>query len=395
MTRVSTATLLSLEQYFELLGLQPTHAQNVICQAFPVRTDVTSTLFKYSWQEFSHAGHEEIAYAISQAEVMITEMLGYFPAPCAVEEELQYYPFQHDADINVRSMPPSRYTTVKLKNNKFIKGGRRQLDLLERAADIVYSSEDGDTYDEFATITVAGVTTTGWREKDIAVYRVGYGTELEERVRGLRVAFSGTDIIITGNSALFVDPELWEQSTGGRAINGDVAGNFLDHVDVYHEYISSDTDSYCAVEYLYQDADAPIPLFTASRGSMQVFDDKRSVVSLIPGVWNTTTLVWDNACLSFVPNLIKGYYQSGVDSDKQGRMKMPYARAIAALATALITKPIVTVGPQDNLQHHWQAVPPPEYLNYAQASCPWGSRNGAYEAYSFMLRMADVAVSSV
>jgi hypothetical protein len=213
-------------------------------------------------------------------------------------------------------------------------------------------------------------------------------------MRGLKVSFTGGVITITGNSALFVNPELWEYSTGGKAINGDVDTNFLTQVDVYHEYISSDTDTYCAVEYLYQDADAPVPLFTASRGSMQVFDDKRSVVSLIPAAWNLTTLEWDNACLSFLPNLVKVYYQSGVDSDKQGRMKMPYARAVAALATAMITKPVITVGPPENLQQHWQGTPA-ENMSYAQASCPWGARNGAFEAYSMMLRLADVAVSSV
>jgi hypothetical protein len=115
---------------------------------------------------------------------------------------------------------------------------------------------------------------------------------------------------------------------------------------------------------------------------------------------NATKSSWDYwcqdySCLGPAPILLKACYRSGVDSDKQGRMKMPYARAVASLATALITKPVTSVGPPENLMEHWQTMPDPAYLNYAQASCPWGNRNGAYEAYSFMLRLADAGSASI
>jgi len=42
-------------------------------------------------------------------------------------------------------------------------------------------------------------------------------------------------------------------------------------------------------------------------------------------------------------------------------------------------KPMDPYGPPDNLMRHWQSIP--ENVAYAQLVCPWGSTNGAWEAY--------------
>jgi len=394
MAKASTPTLLSLEQYAEILGCDPRHFNGVVCDAFPVENTVTDVVFKYSWQDVSHASHEEIALGIAQAEQRIADFIGFWPAPQYFEDEVTEFPRFNPGGIGAGSFSFNtintlyRKPTVHCAWKKFIKGGKRRLDLLDDSATIVYSDEDSDGFDETATITVTGVVGTDWLLKEIAVYPTD-DTTVTERIRGLRIYFSGSDVIIVGQSVLFVDPILMEYAKESNAIDGDEASNFLSEVYVYREYCSNETNTYASVEFLYQNTDSStvLPSFSMNYGVLQPYNKERSIVTLFPGTWNTTTLQWDYAAPALIPNLVKMHYQAGINSDAQGRMQPTLARAVAALATALITKPVISQGPPDNLQERWQGYIDSKKTQYSVATCPWGMSVGAYEAFSIVRDM--------
>ena len=108
-------------------------------------------------------------------------------------------------------------------------------------------------------------------------------------------------------------------------------------------------------------------------------------MSLIPATWDATAGAWvydTSRCYTVAPNLVQMYYQAGVDTDAQGKMQPMLARAVASLATALMTKPVISQGPPENLLQYWQSTTPTG--TFGLMGCPWGTRNGAWEAYSMV-----------
>jgi hypothetical protein len=391
MAKAITPTLLSLEQYAEIIGANPYHFQGVNSLAYPYRTDVQDFVYRYAWQDFAHAGWEETALAIASAEAKIASYIGFWPAPKFIEAETQENPLYNTAGIEMESYSYnaahilSRYPTVHCEWKKFIKGGRRRLDLVAASVPIVFSDEDGDGFNETATITVSGVTTTGWLPKEIALYPTT-DTESIERIRGLKVSFATGDIVISGNATVFVDPVQWEAMRDSTAVNGDDPAVFLTEVNVYREYCCGDGTAYAPVLFLEQYISAtPLTSFSSSYGVLQPYNKERSIVSLIRATWDATTGAWiydTSLCSTVVPNLVQMYYQAGVDTDAQGRMQPLLARAVASLATALMTKPVISQGPPENLLQYWQATTPTG--TFGLMGCPWGTRNGAWEAYSMV-----------
>lgn len=167
MAKAITPTLLSLEQYAEIIGANPYHFQAVTCLAHPYRVDVQDTVFKYAWQDYEHAGWEEIALAIAVAEVKIASYIGFWPALKYIEQETLEFPRFNPLGLEMESVSfnayhtLTRYPTVHCEWKKFIKAGRRRIGLIEASTPIVYTDEDGDGFAETATITINGLTTTG------------------------------------------------------------------------------------------------------------------------------------------------------------------------------------------------------------------------------------------
>jgi len=393
MSKASTETLLSLEQYAEILGADPWHWQGLECAPHPIRVDVTDVMFRYSWQDTMHAGYEEVALAIATAEARIANFIGFWPAPKYIEQETVEWPrfntfgFDYTVTSYNANNVLNRYKTVHCAWKKFIRGGRRRVVLIEEDVDVEYDDLDNDGFNEWATITVTGVDTTGWLPKEIAVYP-GTNTAPTERIRGFRVTVEDDTVTIEGMAALLVDPAQWELVSDGRAINGDDSDVYLESVNVYREYCSDEGIDFAPLVLLYQNSSvSPMSAFETSYGLLQPYNKERSIVSLVRASWDTDTQTWVPETCSgayATPNLVQMYYQAGIDTDAQRRMQPLLARAVAALATALITKPVVCHGPPENLQHFWQTTPGEKELTYSMLGCPWGTRNGALEAYNLV-----------
>lgn len=391
MAKASTPTLLSLEQFAEIIGANPFHFQMVTCLAHPYRTDVQDIVFKYAWQDYEHAGWEEIALAIASAEAKIASYIGFWPAPKYVEQETTEYPKFNTAGIEMESYSYNaihtltRYPTIHCEWKKFIKGGRRRVDVVTLSVPIVYSDEDGDGFSETATITISGLTTTDWLPKEIGVYPLT-DTDPTERIRNLKVTITSSTVTIVGSSVLFINPALWEAARDGTSINGDDSTVFLTEVNVYREYCSDLGTTYAPLLLMEQDTAAtPLTAFSTTYGLLQPYNKERSIVSLIRASWDSTANAWvygSSSCSTVAPNLAQVYYLAGVDTDGQGKMQPMLARAVASLATALMTKPVISQGPPENLLQYWQSTTPTG--TFGLMGCPWGTRNGAWEAYSMV-----------
>lgn len=388
MANALTPTLLPLDQYADILGADPRHFNQVYCYDYPVSGACDSVWFQHSWQDPNKASREDLARAIAQAERLIARYIGFWPAPTWTEAEIHRYPYQKrssDGYLGTMYFPAlstTRRKTVQTEWKYFSQGGRRRVDEIELDAAINYSNPDGDGFDELATIAVTSTDVT--EEYEVAVF-AGTDTAPENRIRNLTVTLGAAGAItITGQSVLFIDPDLW---LGGVApdcaIDGDDPTNFLATCNVYRIYTSDEDTTYAPVQFAWQRP--TITPFEVTYGMMQLWNPELGIVTPIPGTWDATDEEWDVAywnCNGDEPHLARLWYYSGWPSDIQGRMQEPFARAVAALATALLMKPICGCGMVEQMAKYWQSMPSNDTpVSFDRLNCPWGPQQGAWEAY--------------
>lgn len=228
MARASTPTLLSLDRWAKMLALSPVHFNGAaganIWLDYGSCEDVWP---QYAWQiDKEIVSREEVAMAIGNAERDIANVLGYWPAPVWLTDE-------------VHSFPHSTYgvKTIEAEWGKIIAPGRRATSEIAAGAEVVYSDPDGDGWAELATITVATDLTD---KREIKVFTAGLGGIPEWEVRPLRsITLSGGSAVITLDAWLLLDPDLWEKhpSTDGFvAIDITNTSKFVDTVDVTRVY---------------------------------------------------------------------------------------------------------------------------------------------------------------
>lgn len=393
MALVRTPTILSLDHYCDIIGVVPVHFNQIVCDAFPDDGGCKDVWMQYAWQLPDKASREDLGRAIAQAESMIANHVGFYPGEKWTEDELQQYPKQDRRagnEMTVQYYPAQstlRRKTVQTDWKNFIAGGRRRVSLIEADAVVNYSDPDGDDFNELATITVLGYTGSAI-SKEIALFHTT-DTNPENEIRNIEATISGTTITITGPSSYFVDPDLWDSGNLGEtyAVDGDDAASFVNTVNVYRVYNSGDENDYSPVEFAWQRSSSTS--FGMMRGVLQVWDYNLGIVTPIPALWENDE--WNVSCWQVwnEPDLLKLFYLSGVATDRFGRVREPWARAIAALATALITKPICGCGSAERLVKRWQTVPASPDAGVwgtpTQLECPFGPQYGAWEAYKIVV----------
>jgi len=394
MANASTPTLLPLDQYADILGIDPRHFNQVRTTAYPEEGACSDIWWQFAWQHPDKASREDLARAIAQAERLIANYIGFWPAPTWITNETHRYPYQQrwaDGAMGTAFFPAlsqTRRKTVKTNWRYWADGGRRRVDEIELGAAVVYSTPDGDAFNELATIGV--VDTDVVEEYEVAVFP-DTDTSPQNRIRNLTVTLGAAGVItITGQSSLFVDPAFWAAGTEADAvIDGDALGmpEFLATVNVYRIYTSDEDSTYAPVEFAWQNSTL-VP-FSVAYGVQQLWNPELGVISPIPATWDADDEEWDVAywCLQNEPHLIRLWYYAGWQCSTQGLMEEPFARAVAALATALLMKPICGCDQAELLAQYWQERPNPDtttgygQIAYERLNCPWGTQNGAWEAY--------------
>ena len=389
MAIASTPTLMSLDQYAAILGVSPVHFNQAFCARYPDEKGCMSIWYQYDWQYPGRASREELAMCLAQAEAMIADLVGFWSAPKWEVAEDHRYPKQRYMTNSISQYYPSMSTgyrkTAETNWKHFIEGGRRNVETIELAVAVNFSDPDGDGFDEVATITPTYSGTGTLAASEVAVF-FGTDTADENRVRYLDVTLGvGGAITITGPSAQFFHPELWQNKD---LINADdVVVSYVDVVNVYRIYNSGDGDANAPATFFWQSA--PCGCLRYDYGVLQYRNPEAGIVTPIPATWDASASAWTTARFAVTdePDLTHFWYRSGWPIDSRGRIQAPFARAIAALASALLSRPICGCGNANKQVGRWQQYPSAEIpVSYRHLDCPWGNRLGAWEAYALLTR---------
>lgn len=406
MAVAKTRTLLPLDVLAKIAGIQPLHFNQVQVPVAPdsnANTGCGDTILQYSWQLADKVGREEIAMAISDAENMIAQELGYLLRPDWTVAEPQAFPHGPRPELialsmrNLRGFP----NTLETNNGYAIVGGIEAFSSINDTAPIVYTDPDGDGYFETATVTQA---TTVTDPEEIAVYYPGHGGEFEWEIRPLIVTLAAGVATITFRREQAVREVLLEEMDA-VPVDGLVDTNFLDEVAVYRHY--NDPSQQVTFEWenigcLVCGGDGCTTCgFSVNTGCMHVRDSRRGVVAVSYGTWNAAT----NGFTSYAsptcraPDAAKLYYKSGWRNSRLSRpnitMDDVWARAVTYLALSLLDRPLCGCDSVQNFVTHWaENMAESKSTQGAtssiaigrQVDCPLGTTRAALYAWQLIQR---------
>ena len=234
MARAETVTLLSLDRFAQVIGMNPLHFCQVTSAALGEST-CAKVIPQYDWQWNDSTSREGIARAIAEAESRIARLAGYWPLPRWTVDERRlttqpaFRELYNTSWADVRGAPQF----VQTEFGQFISGGVEAKTLISAGAAVVYTDADSDGYPETATIAVA---TTVTDPAELSVFFPGVCGSSVWEVRPLkRVTSAGGVATIVCRREQLVKPELLE-SLDPSPVDGDDNANFLTTVDVYRHW---------------------------------------------------------------------------------------------------------------------------------------------------------------
>jgi len=409
-------TLLSLQDFARVLGVAPLHFAGAVTpglnpMVFPA-SGCSGIWHKYDWQNSDAVSLYQIAESIHTAEQEVANLIGYWPAPYWIEEEVHNYPrpFLRETfglGYDVRGLNKS----VQSGYGKLISAGVRAVSLVGTASvgvSLAYTDEDSDGFYETATIQLATALTN---VSQIKVYFAQKDGVIEWEVRPVRSkAISGGVVTIILDSWLLIDPELYElppTSDGEYVIDASTVANFVTSVDVYREYV--DTSVASATFYWMPDHPGNNPIacptcgtigcttcsYVTQDGCMSVRLHHEGEIVPYPAEYDAVEQAWQSRswvnCIE--PDIVKISYLSGDQSQEflQGRSHEPlsfyWKQLIAWIVVARLDRPMCACG---NLQtmHEWLSRDitmtgggVSHFVTADAMNSPFGSRRGEVMAW--------------
>lgn len=410
-------TLLSLQHYARIMGINPLHfasgqTPGLDPQVFPI-TGCSKVWKKYDWQNFDAVSLYQVAEAIYEAESEIANVIGYWPAPYWIENELIQYPKVYNNELigngrNVRG----EHKSVASEYGKVITPGARALTLQGTASttggSLAYTDEDGDGYYETATIQFP---TTVTNRNEIKIFFSGTDGALEWEIRPARSkVISGGVVTIVLDSWLLINPDLYElppTSDEVEAIDVSDTSNFVSGVDVYREYVDATVDSatffWTSDRMDVNNAICPncgiIGCTTCEYGTqggcISPRDHHTGDLAVYPASYNAGTSAWAGECWSYCvePEIVRIDYLSGDQSQEyiQGRSTEPlshaWAQAISWMVTARFERPLCDCGALETLAKQLSRDITRSFSGDAffvtqdVMNCPFGTRVGEVMAW--------------
>lgn len=436
MARSSLPTLLSLDRFAQIMGINPVHfngaAANTLSPAvFPISVGCKDVWYQHAWQRFDVVSREEIAEAIYDAEKDIEAELGYSPGPKWVTNEVHPYPRPSyrgafGNGLNVRGQMKS----IKARQgSKFIQAGRRGGTLIGTATTgagtLVYSDPDGDSFSELATITL---TTTVTDTCEIGVFTASKSGAKEWEVRPFKsVAIAGGSVTITLDSWKLIDTDLWEffptstTEESGNVIDISTTGNFVTSIDVYR--IFTDFTAVSAQFFWERDPVANTLVFCSNCGGtgcesctlvtqdgcIHVRNVQRGIVVPAPATYDSTDARWEgnNWTDCREPDQVKIWYYAGelderfLSDETCQPLSDFWAHTIAELATARTKRPFCNCGgsqaKSEWLRADFARSGPDETfaIDADQLANPFGTTRGAIMAWQRVSKLNQKQFSGV
>jgi len=213
MGRASTFTGLPIDTWAAILGIDPWSFNNCRYPG-PKSAQCSDVLYQFPYQA-DHLAREEVAEAIADAELMLSQELLFWPYPRYIVGEVQPYPRPHQRDLyGFAGTSRGEWKTIQLNQKKIISGGVFNRTAIAGVPVITKLDEDGDgvfeTFQAVVTDVAIGSITDPY---ELALYFVAanrHGEALDEtwRVRPLTISISGNVATFRGSRPLLINPEI-------------------------------------------------------------------------------------------------------------------------------------------------------------------------------------------
>ncbi len=324
---------------------------------------------QFDWQTSDGVSREAIAVAIQDAEMRITQYLGFKPLPIFEVDERHEIPRPHPPELFARFArdPSGLGSSVKLDYGHVVAGGIERRDAIALNQAVVYSDGDGDGYKETATLTFS---TSVVDPNEIALFFTGQLGAAEWEIRPITVTIAaGVATIVTRREQL-VNPTLLV-GFSGNAIDGDVDANFMPNLDVYRVW----HDPSQQVQFLWEgalfggflstcgscgDPTCATCYLSAQFGCTLVRNYRLGLITSQPAVWNSTTNAYESSpyAVNRAPDRCRYWYRAGYRNQRAKRpfvdMDPRWERAIALLAATMLERPICGCPNVENITRYWR-----------------------------------------
>jgi hypothetical protein len=402
MARTSIRTLLSLDRYAKIMGINPVFFNggdqinlptgNVL---FPIDNAQNNIWHQYSWQQNDQISREDLAEHISVAENEIINYLGYSPVPMWTAKERYNTPKYLRPEYRGNNLlydVSGLDFEIKIKHGYFISGGRRTASILSPTVAVNYTDDDGDGWKEIATITIATLEDP----IEVKCYFVGHGGDPSYEIREPKSKTLNAGVIaFKYNTWQMVEPDLYEvfpMSDANNSIDFYDDTNFVGTVDIYREY--TDTTQPHAV-FITNDVSDGYPYWQNGF----VYSKDQDYVCPVQGDYDLATQSWVRVYAQcIVPDYVDLWYYSGMRQhfgssySFDDYMPNDFARAIAYMATARLERVFYANNNATSLATELRD----DYLVSGQGtfkglrrgvdSNPFGSKVGEYKAWQLMSR---------
>lgn len=345
-----TTTLLSIDEYGAIMGFDM-WSLNQFTYPGPKSAQCSDVIYQYGWQR-DHLSREEIGRAIAEAEYLLAEQLGYWPAPQYIFDEHVPYPRPHNrTQYGMAATWRGNWKAVQLRWGKFIGGGSFTRTLIGDTANLTLSDSDGDGVNDTFTCTIA---TTVTDPNEIAVYfrttdRLGNAISEQWRIRPITVTISGGTATIKGHATLLVPPTL-THGVDVAALTATLAANYVTNVTVYRVWRdTTHTDANPAQGVAVWD----VPEDCTSDCQIEIkplcLQERLNETGQPHAAWDQTS------CLNYwwEADRLQVNYLAG-EKLVNNRMEPEHARIVAYLATALISSEKCGCDRTNRVLSYWQ-----------------------------------------
>jgi hypothetical protein len=390
MAIAQTPTLLSIDQFAEIMGVSPLSINQLdIADLGDDSESDCEVWYQWPYQKNQTLTREVLAQAIADAEEMIARELGYWPAPHWLENEKISYPRPSQARYwNIWYNERWKLKSVQTRYGKLIATGVRNYGEIDTDAAVTLSDTDGDGEVDWFS---AGPVPTGVTDvAEIGVYfreadRPDSWVADEEawRIRPIKVTISGGNVTVEGSLWKLVKPVLQIDPIPEALDPTDTANVFVDGIMIQRVYNDTTTQGTLYLEH--------VACYGSQCGLLEVdacFGERdREMGYILPEATEADYPLGAPDCCSFdccyAPDFLTVDYYSGYpyrNHNDMIRMDHLHAQMVARLAVTLLSDESCVECSETQIDY-WRAPILDDHENasvpFADDANPFGHRRGA------------------
>lgn len=395
MARAETDTLLPLDSWARIMGLSLWEF-NQLGYNFPDGAQGEGACGDVFYQEEpqrDRLSRGEVASVIRDAELMVADFLGFFPAPKYIVNEplkpsLERY---YAGGIGTSGLDFHR---VGMKYSKVANAGVRAYTLINDVAAVTATDADNDGVKERFTVSANVGSITDINE--VGVYfssgdRMGEDVGEGWRIRPVSISISGGTATIRGHRSLLVKPS---KTTPVNPQNLDVTedGNYVTTLAVHRVY--TDTTQQGTARWNYTVTSPLTEPTIATTKSLKFMDDEQSEGRLFV-TWND-----DGSASGYrAPDETLANYVCGLPLIN-GQMDEDYAKIIAHLTTGFLPEEACGCERSERIIAYWRRDvtigtgqnDPGRFPTAEEQGCPFGYTRGALWAWHRLKKKREYTI---